>query len=167
MDSSVMANNYSNSTGLAYGIHYITLASDEVTFENNKGKFILTYITPNLDNSESYDTTLPKNSVSNVINNKANNLGVDSITTSNYVEITIPKHLFYITKIDTVTTTTTNTTTSVSHSEGSSPRASSKSTSVSKSTNVITRITYKKGQQFLALNKDKNYSTPIIIGVLE
>lgn len=175
MDSTVMTNNYANSTGLAYGAHYVTLASDKVTYDANVGKFILTYITPNLESEASYDQTRAKNSTSNVINSKGNNIGVSSITSSNYVELTVPKYLFYIKEIKTTTLTTTGTNTStktsVSHPEGSSPRASSSSTSVSTSvsvsTNEIIRQEYLKGQRFLVVSRDKNYSSPIIIGVLD
>ena len=139
MDSSVSSNNYVNSNQLSYGLHYITLASDKVTFENNKANFILTYITPNMSADTSFDTKLPKNSGSNVINNKNNNIGIVNVTSSNYIELTVPKYLFYVTGI--------------SHPEEGTP--------------VLTRMEYLKGQKFLVAHMDKDFSTPYIIGVIE
>lgn len=138
MDSTVSSNNYINSDELNYGAHYVTLASDSVSYESNVGKFVLTYLTPNLS-TDSYDTKLPKNSGKNVINNKNNNLGISNITSSNYVELTVPKHLFYITDIS-------------AHAEGEKP--------------TITRQTYAKGQKFIVIHMDKDLTTPYIIGVM-
>lgn len=139
MESSVSANNYINSNQLSYGAHYVTLASDSVSFSNNVGKFILTYITPNLSTSSSYDTKLPKNSGRNVINNKNNDLGISNITSSNYVELTVPKHLFYVT--------------GVKHPDiGTEPE--------------VQRVTYTKGQKFLVVHMDNEFTTPYIIGVM-
>lgn len=139
MESSVSANNYVNSDQLSYGAHYVTLASDSISFENNTGKFILTYITPNLSIDSSYDTKLPKNSGRNVINNKNNDLGISNVTSSNYVELTVPKHLFYVT--------------GVKHPDiGTDP--------------VVERVTYNKGQKFLVVHMDNEFTTPYIVGVM-
>lgn len=139
MESSVSTNNYANSNQLNYGAHYVTLASDSVSFGNNVGKFILSYITPNLSTDTSYDTKLPKNSGKNVINNKNNNLGISNVTSSNYVELTVPKHLFYVTEIK--------------HTDiGTDP--------------VVDRVTYTKGQKFLVVHMDNEFTTPYIIGVM-
>lgn len=139
MESSVSANNYVNSNQLSYGTHYVTLASDSISFASNTGKFILNYITPNLSTSSSYDTKLPKNSGRNVINNKNNDLGISNITSSNYVELTVPKHLFYVT--------------GVKHPDiGTEPE--------------VQRVTYTKGQKFLVVHMDNEFTTPYIIGVM-
>lgn len=138
MLSTMSSNNYVNSNELNYGAHYVTLASDSVSFDNNVGKFVLTYLTPNLS-TDSYDTKLPKNSGKNVINNKNNDLGIANITSSNYVELTVPKHLFYVT--------------GVKHPDiGSTPE--------------VTRNTYSKGQKFIVIHMDKDLTTPYIIGVM-
>ena len=145
MDSSIMKNNFVNNKANMLGLHYIELISDKVTFENNIGKFVMTYLTPNVSKSE-YDTQLPRQSASNVINRDQLSLGVSAITTSNYVELKIPKHLFYITSI------------SVYH-----PGGDSSSTNYA----TIKRIEYYKGQKFLVSNLAGNYDNPVIIGVIE
>ena len=145
MDSSIMKNNFVNNKANMLGLHYIELISDKVTFENNIGKFVMTYLTPNVSKSE-YDTQLPRQSASNVINRDQLSLGVSAITTSNYVELKIPKYLFYITSI------------SVYH-----PGGDSSSTNYA----TIKRIEYYKGQKFLVSNLAGNYDNPVIIGVIE
>ena len=98
MNSEIIPKNYATSNEIIYGAHFVTLVSPKVTYENPTGKFALSYATPNMSNGSEYSRTLPKNSTSNVINK--DNLGTSKITTSNYITLTVPKHYFYITKID-------------------------------------------------------------------
>ena len=142
---------YANSNEVLYAVHYATLVSDKVTYDNNVGKFVLSYITPNIV-SDSFDQTLPKNSTSNVINSKGNNLGVSRVTTSNNIEIIVPKYLFYITEIK----ITPNTTRS---SEGCLGSCNPKAT--------IVRKEFLKDQKFIIANVGGSVNTPIIIGVIE
>ena len=145
MDSSIMKNNFTNSSSMLYGTHYVELASDKVTYEDNKGKFYMTYINPNVSTGKPTDTTLPKGQSKNVINtDDTNKLGVKRITSSNYVEIIVPKYLFYITDI------------SVSHpSEDSTPVV------------TVKRKEYIKGQRFVVTNTNGDFNDVFIIGVLE
>ena len=145
MDSSVMKSNYINNKSNLLGLHYIVLISEKVTYDDNIGQFVVSYLTPNLS-TEAYDTVLPRNGASNVINRDQLSLGVSNITTSNYINLTIPKHLFYITGI------------SVYH-----PGGDSSSTNYA----TIERREYYKGQKFIAANLAGNYNSPIIIGVVE
>ena len=145
MDSSVMKSNYINNKSNSLGLHYIELISEKVTYDANIGQFIISYLTPNLS-TEAYDTKLPRNPTSNVINRDQLSLGVSNITASNYVELPIPKHLFYITNIK------------VHHPAEESP--------VDNEATII-RKEYFKGQKFLVTNLAGNYDTPIIIGVIE
>ena len=145
MDSSVMKNNYINDKSNSLGLHTIELVGDKVTYEANVGKFVISYLTPNLSNN-AYDTRLPRNTTSNVINRDQLSLGVSNITASNYIEIKIPKHLFYITRI------------SVFH-PGSEHSYTNYAT--------IERREYVKGTKFLVANLAGNYNVPIIIGVVE
>ena len=86
--------NYANNNSLLYGAHYIILASDTVTYENPVGKFLIPYATPNLE-AELYDKEEPKQSSSNIVN-KSDKLDINTVTKSNYIELRIPKNLFYI-----------------------------------------------------------------------
>lgn len=145
MDSSIMKNNYINSKSNTLGIHYVELISEKVTYDNNIGKFVMSYLTPNVSKSE-YDTQLPRQSASNVINRDQLSLGVSAITTSNYVELKVPRHLFYITNI------------SVYHPGGDESSTNNA---------TITRVEYYKGQKFLVSNLAGNYDNPVVIGVIE
>ena len=145
MDSTVMKSNFANSKANMLGLHYVELISDKVTFENNTGKFVMSYLTPNVSKSE-YDTQLPRQSASNVINRDQLSLGVSAITTSNYVELKVPRYLFYITNI------------SVYHPGGDESSTNNA---------TITRVEYYKGQKFLVSNLAGNYDNPVVIGVIE
>ena len=148
MDSSIMKINYINNKSNSLGIHYIELISDKVTYDNNIGKFVMSYLTPNLSKNE-YDTQLPRQSASNVINRDQLSLGVSNITTSNYIELPIPKYLFYITNIAV----------SVYHPGGDE-------SSTNQATVTINRMEYVRGQKFLVSNLAGNYDNPVIIGVI-
>jgi hypothetical protein len=146
MDSSVVRPNFSNSVNNRYGVHYIELASENgVSYESNIGQFFVSYITPSIDTSKVYDTTVPKSNAQNVINvQDPNKLGITQVTSSNYVTITVPKYLFYVTGV------------TVSHpTEGSTPVAT-----------VIRKI-YPKGTKFLAVNANGIFNDLKIIGVVE
>lgn len=86
--------NYANDNSLLYGTHYIILASDVVTYENPVGKFLIPYATPNLD-AELYDKEEPKQNSSNIMNIN-DKFDINTVTKSNYIELRIPKNLFYI-----------------------------------------------------------------------
>ena len=86
--------NYANDNSLLYGAHYIILASDVVTYENPVGKFLIPYATPNLD-AELYDKEEPKQNSSNIMNIN-DKFDINTVTKSNYIELRIPKNLFYI-----------------------------------------------------------------------
>lgn len=86
--------NYANNSSLLYGTHYIILASDVVTYENPVGKFLIPYATPNLD-AELYDKEEPKQNSSNIMNIN-DKFDINTVTKSNYIELRIPKNLFYI-----------------------------------------------------------------------
>lgn len=86
--------NYANDNSLLYGAHYIILASDVVTYENPVGKFLIPYATPNLD-AELYDKEEPKQNSSNIMNVN-DKFDINTVTKSNYIELRIPKNLFYI-----------------------------------------------------------------------
>ena len=148
MNSEIIPKNYATSNEIIYGAHFVTLVSPKVTYENPTGKFALSYATPNMSNGSEYSMTLPKNSTSNVINK--DNLGTSKITTSNYITLTVPKHYFYITKID----IQTNITPCHHGAVGScNPK------------NIIYRKEYTKGQRFLVINAGGNIDSPVSVGV--
>lgn len=153
MDSTVIAQNYSNSNSTKYGVQIIELASETVTYENNIGNFKFPYVTPTMAGNDTFDQTLPKNNTSNIIN-KSNNLGLVRITTSNYITLTIPRHLFTIKEI--ITHITPN---ASFGGEGyyvsCSPVA----------TNTIVYNPFVKGNKFLVVNLAGNVNKPYIIGV--
>lgn len=147
MDSSIKPTGYGTSMEVRYGAHYIELVSDKVSFDNPKGKFIMKYLTPNIK-SEIMDTTLPKNSTDNVINSKGNNLGIAGITTSNYIELNVPQHLFYIESIKIEPNPTKG-----EYMISCNPQAK------------IIRKEFYKGQKFVIMNTGNGVDKPCIIGV--
>ena len=153
MDSSIVKSNYSNNPSTMYGTQIVELLSDVVTYDNNIGKFSLPYISPDTNNGTAYDYTLPKNNTGNIIN-KDNNLGLSRITTSNYLEITIPKHLFTIKEIQ--TKITPNASRSDGYYTSCNPVA----------VNTIIYNEFVKGQKFLMINLAGNVNKPHIIGVI-
>lgn len=154
MESSMMPNNYTNNNDVLYGAHYATLVSTSVTYENPIGKFILSYVTPNMDDSSIYERTLPKNSTSNVINK--DNLGTTKITTSNYINIEVPRYMFYIENIEIISNTQYSGCVHCGFSAMNSCNPQTK----------ITRKSYKKGQKFAIINIGGDIDTPYIIGVM-
>lgn len=148
MNSEIIPNNYANSNEMLYGAHYATLVSGGVSYENPIGKFVLSYATPNMNDGSAYSNTLPKNNTKNIVNKE--NLGMTRITASNYIELTVPKHFFYITDIK----IKPNTLGCGMGGIGSChPEA------------VITRRTYSKGQRFIVVNAGGNINSPCIVGV--
>ena len=93
MNSETVVNSYANSPQMLYGAHYVTLVSPSVSYENPKAKFAMPYVTPSTNVEDPFDNQLPKSS-NNVVNK--DNLGTIPITSSNYIELTVPRHLFYI-----------------------------------------------------------------------
>lgn len=148
MNSNVMAGSYATTNSMMYGAHYITLASDEVSYENPTGKFVMEYATPNLGSS-AFDNKLPKSGTGNVVND--DNLGTTRITMSNYIEVTVPKYFFYITDIP-ISPNTTGC--GKGGLGGCSPQ------------NNIIRQKYYKGQKFVAINAGGSVDTPCIIGLV-
>ena len=153
MDSTVMKNNYATSGAVQLGLQIVTLLTEKVTFDNNIGQFAFPSITPNTSMSEAYDRSMPKTGTGNVINK--DNLGITNITNSNYIELTVPKHLFYIKEIQ--TTITPNASKDEGHYVSCSPKA----------THVIVYNEFLKGQQFLVTNLGGNVNKPYILGVIE
>ena len=177
MNSDVMNNGYANNNDILYGAHYIELISDEVTYENPKGKFTLQYVTPNMKTSEEYSKTLPKNSTYNVINK--DNLGTTRITNTNYIELVVPSYFFNITdlKIETHTVRKGPGVTQIASSTGVSG-GDSHSHSISSKYNqwtllfscnpevIISRKKYTKGQKFIAIGIGGSINSLVIIGVV-
>ena len=153
MDSTVMKNNYATSGAVQLGLQIVTLLTEKVTFDNNIGQFAFPSITPNTSMSEAYDRSMPKTGTGNVINK--DNLGITNITNSNYIELTVPKHLFYIKEIQ--TTITPNAFKDEGHYTSCNPKA----------THVIVYNEFLKGQQFLVTNLGGNVNKPYILGVIE
>lgn len=152
MDSSVMRNNYATSGAIQLGLQVVTLLSEKVTFDQNVGQFAFPFVTPNANMSEAYDRTMPKTGTGNIINR--DNLGVTNITNSNYIELTVPKHLFYIMEIQTMIKP--NATMDEGHYASCSPVA----------THKIIYNEFLKGQQFLITSLGGNINKPYIIGVI-
>ena len=148
MDSSVATKNYANSSSTSLGNHFAVLLDEKVTYDNNKAKFSISYVTPNLNTGEAFERTLPKVSTANVLNK--DHLGTSRITTSNYIEIEVPKHLFYVEKITVECDRSYN-------SEGGMTSC--------KPTFTIHRHEYLKGQQFIVTNIGGKLEAPQIIGV--
>ena len=153
MDSSIITSNYSNNPSTMYGTQIIELLSDMVTYDNNIGKFSLPYISPDTNNNSAYDYVLKKNNTGIIIN-KNNNLGLSRISTSNYLEITIPKHLFTIKEIQTKITP------NASRSDGYYTSCNPVDV------NTIIYNDFHKGQKFLMINLAGNVNKPYIIGVV-
>lgn len=152
MDSTLNPQNYANNPMTMLGSQIVTLVSEKATYDTNIGKFTFPYITSTTQTSEAFERTLPKNNTSNVINK--NNLGISRITTSNYIELAIPRHLFTIKEI--ITTITPNASKSDGYYVGCNPKA----------THQIIYNEFLKGQQFIILNLGGNVNKPYIIGVI-
>lgn len=179
MNSENMPSTYANSNQVLYGAHYVELLSDFVSYESPRGKFSLSYITPNMDTTDEYNKTYPKENSSNVINK--DHLGTTRITNTNYIELTVPIYFFYITdlKIEPNTTRRSPGVTYVNTVTGSADGDGSHSHSVSVKNNqwtllntcdpkiIISRKMYYKGQKFVVVNIGGEVENVVIIGVLE
>jgi len=84
-------------------VEYATLLSDVVTYENNKAKITVPSLTPSMSTDITVDNKIPNRGGGNVINK--DNLGATSITTTNYLEVEIPRYLFTIKEIQIVPNT--------------------------------------------------------------
>lgn len=155
MDSSKVLQSYATSTTLSLGAQILVLKSDLVNYYNPVGKFSSVMVTPSKATDEAKDTTRPFASTSKVINASKNDLGITRITESNYVELTIPQHLFTIKEIK--TTITTNVRTSDGYHVHCAPTAK----------HEIIYNDFVKEQKFLALNLTGNITKPVIVGVIE
>ena len=147
MNNEIIAKSFANNEDMTLGAHYITLVSDKITYENPTGKFVLTYATPNAPISP-FDKTLPKKSTANIINKGIN---VNTITASNYLFATVPKHYFYIEKIIIKPNT-------VPCGKGGIGKCKPEA--------IIKRKEYKKGQKFVVINAATDVNIPCIIGVV-
>lgn len=147
MRSGVIAQFTSNVDGLIDNDNIIVLVSDEVSFENNVGKFVIPELISSMSYTDPVDNTIPNKGSSRIIN-RDDNLGTERITTSNYYEVAVPKHLFYIEQITIAPNTTRGGEDNCLMS--CNPQA------------TIVRNTYKKGQRFLILDNED----PVIIGVI-
>lgn len=128
----------------------ILLVSELITFDNNIGKFIIPTLTPTLSN-EPTDISMPKGSTSNLINK--DNLGLSKITTSNYFELEVPKHLFTIKEI------------TINPNIARSGEDNNYITNISPTTTIIYNE-FIKGQRFIVTYTKANKEDPVIIGVI-
>ena len=153
MNSEKIPKSYAYSDQVRYGAHLVTLVSDYVSYEHPVGKFVMNYISPSTNDSTSYDRTLPPNNTGNVIN--SDRLDIQHITTSNYIEIAVPMHYFYITKLEI--------------KQNLSKHVCMYCGIVVDDCHpviIITRKTYFKGQKFVIVNGGGNVETPYIVGVV-
>jgi len=148
MDSSVATRNYANSVSTTLGNHYAVLLDEKVTYDNNIAKFAISYVTPNMNTDEAFERTLPKASTSNILNK--DHLGTSRITTSNYIEIEVPKYLFYIEYITVECERTYN-------EYGGMTSC--------KPTFILHRHEYLKGQNFIVTNIGGKLEAPQILGI--
>ena len=125
----------------------IVLIDDKLTYENNKGRFIIPSLTPTMNQNAIAESTLPKQTNQNVINRE--NLGLSRITVSNYIELEVPKHLFTIKDI----TIVPNAHRDEGHYTSCSPKA------------TIIYNEFLKGQKFVVVYMKENNENPVIIGV--
>lgn len=95
MNSDIVPNSYANSSELRYGLQYVILVSPKVTYENPQAKFTLPYVTPNISLDDEHERVIAKNKKENVLNS-SDQLGLSSITESNCIMLTVPRHFFYI-----------------------------------------------------------------------
>lgn len=126
----------------------VVLMSDKVTIDNREGKFYIPIV--NIDTNENdapKNNTIPSSSRYNLINK--DNLGSSKITTSNYIDLIVPKYLFSIKDIKIET--------KVSRSEGFYTSC--------KPTPKIIYDEYPKGTAFIAVFVSGNRQKPRIIGV--
>lgn len=125
----------------------VVLIDDILSYENNKGKFVIPSLTPTMNNNTISESTLPKQISQNVINR--DNLGLSRITVSNYIELEVPRNLFTIKEIK----ITPNASRDEGHYTSCSPKA------------TIIYNEFKKGQKFIAVYMGSNREDPVIIGV--
>ncbi len=138
------------------GIDTVVLIDEKISIDQRVGKFILPSVTPTMAKDSAVQSSVPKKSTQNIINRE--NLGATSITSSNYIELTIPKHLFTIKDIQVQSTITPNAKTG---GDGYYVSCNPKTTN-----NVVINYNeFTKGQEFIvAYVSDENIQ---IIGVIE
>ena len=126
----------------------VVLKSDKLTFNSNRGRFVIPTITPT-NQGDVNENIVPKSGTGNVLNK--NNLGLTKITTSNYVELTVPKHLFHLVDIK----TEPNATKDEGHYTSCNPK------------HTLIYNEFLKEQKFIAISLDGTGFTMKIIGVYE
>lgn len=146
MQSRMINSKSTSVTDMGASTDNIMLMTD-ITYENNTGKFIIPVITPSMG-KDLVDSPIPKGSTSNIINR--DNLGLTKITSSNYFELVVPRHLFTIKEI----TIDPNLRYSDGYVTSSEPKA------------TIVYNEFKKGQMFIATYTKANKESPVIIGVI-
>lgn len=138
------------------GIDTVILIDEKITVDQRVGKFLLPSVTPTMNQDSAVQTSVPKRSTQNIINRE--NLGTTSITASNYIELTIPKHLFTIKDIQVQSTISPNAKTG---DDGYYTSCSPKATN----TVIINYNEFLKGQEFIVAYISKENIA--IIGVIE
>lgn len=149
---SAVAQQRSAGSGLKMdGFDYAILASDKVTFEEPLGKFIIPSITPTMDTTSVVEQKMPKVKMPGMINNDT--IGSTGITTTNYLEILVPKHLFIIQEIKIQTSVT----------RGGEDNCMMSCTP----TPIIIRREFTKGQKFIIAHVSTDDDRIYIFGVVE
>lgn len=119
-------------------VDVVVLADDQYSIDDDKKRFIFPSLTPNLNNNDIHEETIP-NRLQNTF----------SITTTNYIELSIPKHLFTIEKI--------NIEPNLSFDDGYVSNVEPKVDIVYKS--------FEKGQKFIIVYIGETKHKPNIVGV--
>ena len=154
MNSERIPNSYAYSDQVKYGAHLVTLVSNVITYENPVGKFVMNYISPNTNDTKPLERTLPTNNTGNVIN-RGDRLDIQPITTSNYIEIAVPRHYFYITKLEIQQNLSRHYCISCGIVvDNCHPII------------IITRKAFYKGQKFVVINGGGSVDMPYIVGVV-
>lgn len=150
MDSSTISN-YANDNSILYSLQIAQLLNNElVTYENNKGKFVLAYITPNIQSDgDLYTRRIPKNGANNVINN--DNLGLTKVIKTNYIELEVPRNLFTVKEVKIKNHVT---------------RSDGYLTSITSEAEVIYNQ-FTSEDRFYVLNLGGNVNNPKIIGIMK
>ena len=140
MQSSVASNANSNPTTSVGELDIVILGEGSVSYESNVGNFIIPGLTATMNQGATQSSQTPKSNAKNIINNDTNNFGLTTITTSNFIQIAVPKYMFEVLEVK-------------CNGEGAN--------------DTIVRKTYSKGQKFLCAYLGQNREKPMIIGVIE
>lgn len=150
MDGTLISN-YSNDSSILYSLQIAQPLNNElITYENNVGKFMLAYITPNIQaGGDEMSTRVPKNGASNVVNK--DNLGLTKIVKTNFIELEVPRNLFTVKEVQIKNHVT---------------RSDGYLTSVTSEAKVIYN-TFSSEDKFYVLNLGGNVNNPRIIGIMK